>query len=602
MKKIFQLLAVVMLGMALLWSCEKDKPNINSGDDGKQTTDQGSGSGSETNPFTVAQILSNYSSSNNGKWVKGYIVGGVANTLSGSNGSAIANPETEYVFGVSNIRPSAVLIADAATETDYNKVLVVELSVNSNNFSEAPQGFRDAVSLVANPGNLGKSLAVTGEYFRYFAVPAVRNITDYKFQGDTVETPAGDVVLDETLLAAGSYDKFSAVSVSGDQVWTYSAQYGAMMSGFANESHANEDWFISPAMNLAGATSATLTFDHARGPASSMSVSTDNYTLWISTDYTSGDPNAASWTQLTIPTHGTAAWGFVSSGHIDLPQPAANTRFAFKYVCNDAESATWEIKNVKVYAVGAPAQPVLNFTSAANKNGMVNREFSHTFTVQEENLTGTTTFALTNGTLPDGLTLAGNSISGTPTTDGQTVLTITATNGEVSVNQTFTINISIEISGELVFSENFNGFSAGSTGGGASSTNIASSLDSKTQQSGWAGERVYEAGGTAKMGTAAGLGWLETPAIDLSDNGGAFTVSVKSMAWSTPSEKTTVKVYVNSTLVTPTPITDLNHDASYALKSYVFNLTGGTATTKIKFEAEEAANGRFFLEDLEIYQ
>ncbi len=32
-----------------------------------------------------------------------------------------------------------------------------------------------------------------------------------------------------------------------------------------------------------------------------MGVSTDNYTLWISTDYTSGAPSTATWAQLAIP-------------------------------------------------------------------------------------------------------------------------------------------------------------------------------------------------------------------------------------------------------------------------------------------------------------
>ncbi|MDR2938175.1 MAG: hypothetical protein LBU92_04465, partial [Prevotellaceae bacterium] len=84
MKKIFQLLAVAMLSTALFVSCAKEKPVI--GDDEEEVVD-GTGEGTEANPFTVAQILSDYSNSNNGKWVTGYIVGGVATTLSGQNGS-----------------------------------------------------------------------------------------------------------------------------------------------------------------------------------------------------------------------------------------------------------------------------------------------------------------------------------------------------------------------------------------------------------------------------------------------------------------------------------------------------------------------------------
>ncbi len=126
-----------------------------------------------------------------------------------------------------------------------------------------------------------------------------------------------------------------------------------VMSGFAGgQNIQNEDWLISPAVDLSGKSSAVLTFDHARGPAGSMNIATSNYTLWISTGYTSGEPATAAWTQLAIPTHGTSAWGYVSSGSIQIPagELTATTRIAFKYTCSNTESATWEIKNVKITA------------------------------------------------------------------------------------------------------------------------------------------------------------------------------------------------------------------------------------------------------------
>ncbi|MBQ0080311.1 MAG: choice-of-anchor J domain-containing protein, partial [Alistipes sp.] len=86
-----------------------------------------------------------------------------------------------------------------------------------------------------------------------------------------------------------------------------------------------------------------------RGPKASMSVDTKNYTVWVSNDF-DGDVATATWTQIAIPTHGTTPWGYVNSGNMVIPDAncAANCRIAWKYVCDDKESATWEIKNIIV--------------------------------------------------------------------------------------------------------------------------------------------------------------------------------------------------------------------------------------------------------------
>jgi len=150
-------------------------------------------------------------------------------------------------------------------------------------------------------------------------------------------------------------------------------------------------------------------------------------------------------------------------------------------------------------------------------------------------------------------------------------------------------------SSTTILSENFNGFTAGATGAGASSTDISTtSIDTYTQTTGWTGSKVYQAGGSAKMGTGSALGYLTTPSIDLSANPGTFNVSFKSMAWSLDSTK--VKIYLDDVLVKT--IGGLTNDANYTLNSFSTDLTGGTATSKIRFEGNQAAKGRFFLDDL----
>ena len=147
---------------------------------------------------------------------------------------------------------------------------------------------------------------------------------------------------------------------------------------------------------------------------------------------------------------------------------------------------------------------------------------------------------------------------------------------------------------KTVLSENFDKFSTGtySTPG----NEVTTTLDTYTQTTGWTGSKVYPANGTVKIGTSSVLGYLTTPSIDLSANNGSFNVSLKSMAWSADSTK--IKIYLNNVLVKT--LSGLTNDANYTLNPFSVNLTGGTSTSKIKFEGNQAAKGRFYIDDVVI--
>jgi hypothetical protein len=293
------------------------------------------GSGTEASPYNVPAAIANQGAS---KWVEGYIVGNVD-----GQGMSITS-ESKFVapFTIA----TNVLIAATATETDYTKCIPVQL----------PSGaIRTGLNLVDHAANLGKKVKLYGSLEVYFTVPGIKSTSYYELEGGTTggskPTDTSNALLSETLLTQASFDKFTKVSVAGDQAWTFSASYGATMSGFANNvSYANEDWFISPALDLTGKTSVKLTFDHARGPAGSINVGVSEgyYSVWVTNNYTSGAPSTATWTELTGVVHGTAAWGYVSSGALTIPTAnlKANARIAFKYKSIDGASATWEVKNV----------------------------------------------------------------------------------------------------------------------------------------------------------------------------------------------------------------------------------------------------------------
>jgi hypothetical protein len=303
----------------------------------------GEGNGSKDSPYNVAQVIKFFDGATLPKdiWAQGYIVAGVTEN---ADVTAISSPE-HVIFGTNGIRATAVLIADSKDETDYTKCVIINLPTGN---------IRTAINLKDNPGNLKKTVAVHGNVARYFAIPGVRDLTDFKLEGQGT-TPQGSFTtkfLDEPLTTQASYDKFTAVSVKGDEKWTFSSKYGAMMSGFAdNASHENEDWFISPAINLAGQSGVGVLFDHARGPAGSINVGITEgwYKVYATANYT-GNVATTTWVEVTGINHGTAAWGFVSSGVASIPAGAISgtTRIALKYLCNNTESATWEVKNLVV--------------------------------------------------------------------------------------------------------------------------------------------------------------------------------------------------------------------------------------------------------------
>ena len=181
---------------------------------------------------------------------------------------------------------------------------------------------------------------------------------------------------------------------------------------------------------------------------------------------------------------------------------------------------------------------------------------------------------------------------------GKTALTLNwdVVNGASS----YEVNVYSKAGGgsQNVLTENFNGFAAG-TIATPNGTDVGPTLDTYTQTSGWTGSKVYQAAGTAKMGTSSVLGSLTTPVLDLSANSGAFKISFKAMAWS--GDANSLKIYLNDVLLL-TPSIVLNNDATYTLSSFSVDLTGGTSTSKIKFEGNVASKGRFFIEDLVISQ
>ena len=299
------------------------------------------GDGTRENPYTAQDVIILGTQTSDGQkyWVRDFIVGVIDN-------------DYNYVFSneAGDVKSNIIMSSNMDTY-DEDETIPVQLPVGA---------VRDGLNLADHPENYQQEVLIYGTLEKYFQKPGVKNVSYAEINGNSygIEPGGGGTeYFNQTLTSQASFNTFSAYSVEGAQVWHFDSQhsnYGAQMSGFdGNTSYANEDWFISPEIDLSESNTPVLTFEHTRGPAGSINVGVNEgyYTVWVTNDYTSGqNPNEVQWMELTGVVHTTTGWAWVGSGRLTIPEVFKTTtcRIAFKYLSIDGASATWEIKNVIV--------------------------------------------------------------------------------------------------------------------------------------------------------------------------------------------------------------------------------------------------------------
>ncbi len=301
------------------------------------------GDGSRENPYTANDIilLGIESSDGNKYWVKDVIVGAI-------------NSDNNYAYEFTSsttVKTNLIISSNEGTSSE-DECVPVQLP---------PGDVRNGLNLAENPGNYKQEVLLYGTLEKYFQKPSVKNVSYAEINGNSFGTdPNGGggggntEYFNQPMTSQSSFNVFSSYSVEGDQTWNFNSSYGAVMSGYVNGvSYANEDWLISPVIDLSQSTNPVLVFDHTRGPAGSINVGVSEgyYTVWITNEYNNGeDPNEERWEELTGVNHTTTGWAWVSSGELTIPSgyKTSTCRVAFRYMSIDGASATWEIKNVVV--------------------------------------------------------------------------------------------------------------------------------------------------------------------------------------------------------------------------------------------------------------
>jgi hypothetical protein len=206
----------------------------------------------------------------------------------------------------------------------------------------------------------------TTYHFAIFPYTNSSIYTDYKTDGNypTDDATTEDI---EILLFEDFNDGlgvFTAYDAYGDQNWhqgTYQGTTYANMNGYAEGApHQNEDWLISPSINIPSGIYEELQFDFR----TAKKFEGPDLQVLVSMDYDGeGEPSEYTWLNITdVFDFSTGDYEWVESGVfvIDEILPG-HYHFAFLYTSTNEAAASWEIDYVKLIGKG---------TTSVNENNI----------------------------------------------------------------------------------------------------------------------------------------------------------------------------------------------------------------------------------------
>ncbi|MCF7559775.1 DUF5017 domain-containing protein [Sabulilitoribacter multivorans] len=242
-----------------------------------------------------------------------------------------------------------LFIGNAEGVSDYSGADVYQLT-NADYASTGSDAFGFYPNVDATdeiPGVLATQIAgaadgdiVLARYAQYFDNPVVglANLVEYNFAGSL----AGWTAV-ETSPATG-----------GNDVWTSQSGY-VQGNGFFGGAVANEEWLVSPSIDLSGESNLKLQITQE---IDFLSVP-DQIDIMVSTDY-AGDLSTATWTALSFDK--TAFGSMTASPDYDFSAYDGQTiNIAFKYVSSDTDAGRWRVANLAIKVLGA--------TGDTNKKG-----------------------------------------------------------------------------------------------------------------------------------------------------------------------------------------------------------------------------------------
>lgn len=190
------------------------------------------------------------------------------------------------------------------------------------------------------PCGRGTMTVIAGQYNSDIQL-TIRNFAEVKLAN--TGCPVLVKSFDDGSISSGGWTNYR---VTGNIDWKpgeYSGQKYGEISNYVSGNTACETWLISPSLNIADSPNPRFSFQSAYNFAG------PTLEVYVSTNYTSGDPNAATWTALN-PALSPGGYAWVNSGNLSLtPYKSTNTRIGFKYTGTSTSGSRWEIDDIAVF-------------------------------------------------------------------------------------------------------------------------------------------------------------------------------------------------------------------------------------------------------------
>ncbi len=330
------------------------------------------------------------------------------------------------------------------------------------------------VTTIINPLLLGTA------YYTEIDATAIKDIANNNYAGIVgnsvwnFTTSAAILEANFNICTPALSDGFTQFSVSGAQVWacttfgrdpaapagTAAFPNAIQINGFASGSNViNEDWLISPSLNLTGTTFPLLSF------WSRTAFNGAPLKLKVSTNYSgTGNPSAATWTDLQgqFPAQTSNIWTL--SQNINLTAyKTANTYFAFVYISTDDDGARWTIDDVKIDNSLMPPPATLDATPDVVNFGFVasNSTLVKTVNFIASDITGSVTltspavFSISKDNVTFGTTLSytqaeANNISKTVYIKFAPTTTNSTTSAQLIITTPSVANVIVDLIGNTI--------------------------------------------------------------------------------------------------------------------------------------------------------
>lgn len=203
----------------------------------------------------------------------------------------------------------------------------------------------------------------TEYFFKIYPYTNAGATIDYKTDGTAPSASATtDPVIHFEDFETNTFGTWTAYSVASDKDWAvvnfggaYSTTYFAQMNGYG-ENEPSNDWLISPALNLDALSGEILEFFTIWR----FGDTDQEFMLKYSTDYTGGDPTAATWTEIPF-TKPAVQDTWTSSGDVSLSGISGNNvHLAFQYL-SSGNPRRWGVDEILI--TGGAQGPYISVTS-----------------------------------------------------------------------------------------------------------------------------------------------------------------------------------------------------------------------------------------------